>query len=105
VLDDKPGYETVYFVASRERNPKLEKLYEELQALSAEAKTSGRSDKVALEIEREINLMGFADYTVPVASQQVAYENREKLFSEMESKVKVTGAEAFFKLRFKHETR
>ncbi len=103
VLDDKPGYETVYFVASRERNPKLEKLYEELQALSAEARTGSRGDKVAGEIEREINLMGFADYTVPARVQQVGYASKEKLFSELESKVNVTGAEAFFKLRFKHE--
>jgi len=105
VLDDKPGYETVYFVASRERNPKLEKLYEELQALSAEAKVTARGDNVALEIEREINLMGFADYTEPVKSQKVSYESKEKLFSELESKIKVNGAEAFFKLRFKHEAR
>jgi hypothetical protein len=105
VLDDKPGHETVYFVASRERNPKLEKLYEELQALSAEARTGSRGDNVAVEIEREINLMGFADYTVPAKVQQVAYESKEKLFNELESKVKVTGAEAFFKLRFKHEAR
>jgi len=105
VLDDKPGYETIYFVASRERNPKLEKLYEEMQALSAEAKTTGRGGKVAVEIEREINLMGFADYTVPAKSQMVTYESKEKLFREIESKIKVTGAEAFFKLRFKHEAR
>jgi hypothetical protein len=102
VLDQAPGYETVYFVASRERNEKLESLFEQLKGLAGGAKGSGKGADVAQAIEREINLMGFADYTVPVKSKQ-SFENKEKLFEEMESKIKVAGVDAFFKLRFKHD--
>jgi hypothetical protein len=102
VLDQVPGHETVYFVASRERNKKLESLFEQLKSLAAGSKSGARGKDVAQAIEREINLMGFADYTVPVKSKQ-SFENKEKLFEEMESKLKVAGVDAFFKLRFKHD--
>jgi len=102
VLDQVPGQETVYFVASRERNEKLEALFEQLKALGTSAKSGARGTDVAQAIEREINLMGFADYTVPVKSNQ-SFENKEKLFEDMESKIKVAGVDAFFKLRFKHD--
>jgi len=102
VLDQVPGQETVYFVASRERNEKLESLFEQLKALGASAKSGPQGTDVAQAIEREINLMGFADYTVPAKSNQ-SFENKEKLFEEMESKIKVAGVDAFFKLRFKHD--
>jgi hypothetical protein len=102
VLDEVPGYETVYLVASRERNEKLESLFEQLKALAGTAKTGAKGKDVAQAIEREINLMGFADYTVPVKAKQ-SFENKEKLFEELESKIKVAGVDAFFKLRFKHD--
>jgi len=104
VLDDKPGVETVYVVASRERNPKLEELYEQMKALSAEARKGAKGADISEQIEREINLMGFADYTVPAKSPQ-SFENREKLFEELAAKIQVAGAEAFFQLKFKHESR
>ena len=46
--------------------------------------------------------MGFADFTVPVQSKQ-SFQSKEKLFEEMESKIKVAGVDAFFKLRFRHD--
>ncbi len=103
VLDQVPGYETVYFVASRERNEKLESLFEQLRALGGGAKGGARGKDVAQAIEREINLMGFADFTVPVKTNQ-SFENKEKLFEEMENKIKIAGVDAFFKLRFKHDS-
>ena len=147
VLDKTPGTETVYFVASRERNEKLEELYRRLtseSALQEPARRQARAaDKaraemalgtrssqgassqrrVAREIERELNLMGFADYTVAkgrVAARQagrtpntkparfdqtvsrVAYKKKENLFENMENRIKVAGADAVFKVRFKH---
>lgn len=102
VLDHNPGYETVYFVASRERNPKLEELYEHLVKLGEKARQGAEGQGVAEAIEREINLMGFADYVVPVKDSP-AYENKEKLFEEMESKIKVAGLDGFVRLRFKHD--
>jgi hypothetical protein len=103
VLDDKPGWETVYFVASRERNPKLEELIQKFQELASKEKVGTRGTQVSQDIEREINLMGFADHTVPVKAEKVSYASREKLVEELESKINVSGADAFFKLRFKHE--
>ena len=105
VLDNKPGYETVYFVASRERNPRLTELYEGLKSASQGSSPSGAGgeDNIAQAIEREINLMGFADYTVPAKARTVSYESKEKLFEQVESKIKVSGVDAFFKIRFKHE--
>jgi hypothetical protein len=101
ILDDKPGWETLYFVASRERNPKLEELYDQLAKMSAGVRGGESGKLVAEEIEREINLMGFADYTVPAKAPQ-SYGNREALFRELEEQMRVSGAEAFFKMRFKH---
>jgi hypothetical protein len=103
VLDKNPGYETVYFVASRQRNPKIEQLFSELQAMGARGKSANEKSRVAEQIEREINLMGFADYVEPVGDRQVGFIDKEKLFQELEAKIKVSNADAFFKWRFKHE--
>jgi len=102
VLDDVPGYETVYFVASRERNPKLEALCAQIRASGKGAGRDSKADSPEQEIEREINLMSFAEHTEP-ESPETPYESKEKLFEEIENKIRVVGADAFFKLRFKHE--
>jgi hypothetical protein len=103
VLDKNPGHETVYFVASRQRNPKIDQLFGELQSMGAPGRSANDRSKVAEQIEREINLMGFADYVEPVGGQQVAFSDKEKLFQELEAKIKVSNADAYFKWRFKHE--
>jgi hypothetical protein len=104
VLDDKPGYETIYFIASRERNPKLEQLYQQLQGASGPRDLSSR-EEVTTEIEGEINLMGVADYDVSPRARELPYSSKEKLFQDFDSKVTVSGVDAFHKLRFKHEQR
>jgi len=102
VLDDQAGHETIYFVASRERNKKLEKLYEELQAVGARVSSAARVGDPARMLEREINLMGFADQTVPMKKQAASYRSREQLVDEFENKIKIAGADAVVRVKFKH---
>jgi len=87
VLDKNEGEETIYLVASRDRNPKLEELYTKL-------KSSG--------LEREFNLMGIEDYTVPDKAKQLSDPNRERLFEKMENQIKVVGADKVIRIKFKH---
>lgn len=102
VLDDNPGQETVYFVASRERNLKLEKLFEELKTIDRKSYAAARGKQATEALEREINLMGFAAYTVPKKQQEASYEDKERLVQDLEAKLKVAGGDAFYKLTFKH---
>jgi|GEM_PF-4787852 len=55
----------------------------------------------ALGMEREINFLGFADYVEPSHAKEQLFRIREDLVQALESKVKVTGADAFYQLRFK----
>lgn len=87
VLDKKEGEETIYLVASRERNPKLEELYTKL-------KSSG--------LEREFNLMGIEEYTVPDKAKQLSDQDRERLFQKMENQIQVAGADKVIRIKFKH---
>lgn len=129
VLDDNPGTETVYFAACRNRNPKLEKLYEKLSTLKASAspgkkRQTGASDikeelklgskpsglkqagkRIAGKMARELNLMGFAAYTVPKGVKKTSFESKERIFDGMENQIQVSGADAVFKVQFKHVAR
>ena len=87
VLDKNEGEETIYLVASRERNPKLEELYTKL-------KSSG--------LEREFNLMGIEDYTVPDKAKQLSGKDKQQLFEKMENQIKVVGADSAISIKFKH---
>ena len=105
VLDDKTGEETIYFMASRARNPKIEELCNTLSRMSAAAQSATKTKEVAGELERELNLMGFADVTAPKAAGPVSFDNRERLFEAMEDQTRVAGADAIVKLKFKHVPR
>jgi hypothetical protein len=127
VLDDKPGTETIYFVASRDKNPKIEEIYQEMlrnqgqnvqapsgtwaapagrqaqsQAPSGAAVPQGIGPQAAQEITRELSLMGFADRTVAKGAQDVSFSSREQIFEGLEGKIRVSGAEAVFKVQFRH---
>ena len=105
VLDETPGYETVYFVASRDRNKKLEDLYARLR-LAVSKGTSAKDRMEAAELlEREINLMRFGEH---VASSRTAPESSQtkiQRVGEHKTSLEVAGLDAFFKLRFKHVER
>jgi hypothetical protein len=105
VLDDKPGEETIYFMASRARNTKIEELYGTLSQMSAADKESAQTSAVAGELERQLNLMGFADVTAAKASTPTSFSNKENLFQAMDRETKVVGADAIVKLKFKHVSR
>lgn len=105
VLDNNPGEETIYFVASRERNPKLEQL---CTALGPDwsASPRGKSEVAAKELEREINLMGFAHFTatrrMPVAGTA---RTRRDLFEALDTRIRVSGADSIHMVTFKHVSR
>jgi len=129
VLDDNPGTETVYFAACRKRNPKLEKLYKKLSDLTASAGSGERrqngardlkkeltlgskpSDlkqagkRIAGKMERELNLMGFAAHTVPKGVQKASFDSKERILEGMENQIEVSGADAVFKVQFRHVAR
>lgn len=111
VLNDTPGMETIYFVASRERNQKLESLYEQLEAMAGEARKGKLGQQVAERLEQEVNFMGPADEIAPrVEKPQPSApptpapgQNRQRLFEDFANQIGVSGADAIFKVQFKHE--
>jgi uncharacterized caspase-like protein len=102
VLDDNPGEETVYFVASRDRSPKVEQLYETLKSASADQTGASRMKDTSEELRRRLNLMGFADFTVPKEDASASFSNKEALFKSLKNEAKVPRADAIVKLSFKH---
>ncbi len=102
VLDDEQGEETICFVASRERNPKLEGLYDKLVAMSDGARSGKEGQAVTREIERRINLMGFADRVVRKSSSRPVAADRRRLFESLDSEISVSGADSIIKVRFRH---
>lgn len=105
VLDKNVGDETIYFIASRERNPKIEGLYDKLCSLSTAARSGVQGQDLSKALEKELDIMGVEDYTVPDKSPGLAQQNLEGLFESMENEVKVAGADAVFRLKFKHVDR
>jgi uncharacterized caspase-like protein len=105
VLDDNPGEETIYFLASRERNPKIEQLYETLSQASTGKGGSPQAKDISGELERRLNLMGFADFTVPKEEASASFINKEALFESLKNEAKVPRADAIVKLTFKHVPR
>lgn len=102
VLNQTPGMETIYFVASRNKNATLDELYTRLTSLVSDARAGSQGIRLAAELERQINMMGPAEFTAPVEGSTSAV-NREKLFENMENTIRVAGADAIFVVRFKHE--
>jgi len=126
VLDKNPGTETIYFAATRTRNEKLENLMrssttvvassadkiqrqpqsetaaQDLSLGTKPAKRTETREQATGEMERELSLMGFAAHTVPKGAQKASFESRERLVEQMENRIKVSGAEAVFKLQFQH---
>ncbi len=100
VLDSRPGTETIYFVATRHRNHKLEDLYEKLEALAPEERLGEKGRKLAASIEREMNLMRDAD--IEQAARGIPPERSGSLFDIFERRLRVEGAEAVRKWKFKH---
>lgn len=101
VLDDNPGLETIYFVASRQRNPRIEALYDELKSLGASAQSGKAIEQITGEMERQVNIMGLADYVVPDKSAQAS----GSILEAMENQIKVLGADAYYSIRFRHVAR
>ncbi|MGO9571755.1 MAG: caspase family protein [Desulfomonilaceae bacterium] len=107
VLNDTPGIETIYFVASRERNQKLESLYEQLEAMAGEARKGTAGQEITGRLEQEVNFMGPADEIVPRADKPQPLSgpvpDRQALFERLGNQIQVSGADAIFKVQFKHE--
>lgn len=102
VLDKNAGQETFYFLASRKPNPRIQNLYGRLRTMSKEAREGaigkGESLEVAKHLER---VMGVESHTVPVQSPPEGLKTRD--FSQaMENEIKVSGAEAVYRLTFTH---
>ncbi|MDQ1238823.1 MAG: hypothetical protein QG577_1008, partial [Thermodesulfobacteriota bacterium] len=105
VLDDSPGEETIFVVASRQRNKKLEELSHAIASLGAASKDIGQKSQLSDEIVREINLMGIASRTAPKGAERKEGSDRRELFASMESSIRLSGAECFDKVTFKHVNR
>lgn len=102
VLDDEQGEETICFVASREKNPKLEGLYDRLARMSEGMKAGKEGQAVTRELERQINLMGFADRVARKSTGQTVASDRRHRFESLDSDISVSGADSIVKVRFKH---
>jgi hypothetical protein len=102
VLDENPGTETIYFVAGRVANPKLEELSRRIQQASGTLADAGGKPEDASEIKRELNTMGFAQVSVPKGAQQASYTSKEQIFNNLDQTIRVSGAEALFRVQFQH---
>jgi len=102
VLDKNVGDETIYFIASRERNPKIEALYDKLCSLSTAARSGIQGSELRNSLEKELDIMGAEDYTVPDKAPALMQPNLDGLFDSMENEIKVAGADAVFRLKFRH---
>ena len=105
VLDDNPGEETIYFIASRTRNPKIEHLYNTLSQSSSSQAGTQQMKELSGELERQLNLMGFAEYTVPKEQNSASFNNKQVLVESMLKEAKVSRADAIVKLNFHHVSR
>jgi hypothetical protein len=104
VLDDNPGTETIHFAGSREPNKKLEDLYAELETLAAEVRSGRRGREPAGRIASEVNLMGPAEESMPRTVLAVkSTVDRDALFDRLGDRIRVSGADAVFKVRSRHE--
>lgn len=82
VLDRNPGHETIYFVASRSRNPKVESLFEKVKSMEkgkAKDVVENEPRPESRALERELNLMGFADYTEAKSAGTASSDNSRDL--------------------------
>ncbi|MEW6531565.1 MAG: DUF4384 domain-containing protein [Thermodesulfobacteriota bacterium] len=102
VLDKHAGTETVYVVASRERNTKLEELYQKLQGLTKEARKGGQGSDIENQIEGELNLMGIESFVVPVQQSNNTFVDSKQLFDSFDNSIQVAKTDLTFKLQFKH---
>ncbi|MGB9616302.1 MAG: hypothetical protein ACPL7J_03185, partial [Desulfomonilaceae bacterium] len=105
VLDDVTGEETIYVVASRQKNKKLEDLSAAMMRPSRASKDAKSREQLSMALEREINLMGIASYTVAKNREKKSAPNRAELFQSMESDLKLAGADCFYKITFRHVNR
>jgi hypothetical protein len=105
VLDDQCGEETIYFVASRDRNAKLEELYRLVASLRQRPEKAEEVMKLAGEMEREIRLMGFADHTVTRKSAGISAGSKTDLFAALDSRIRVSGADSVYVVKFQHVSR
>ena len=58
--------------------------YGTLSRMSATANESAKTSAVAGELERQLNLMGFADVTAPKVATPTSFSSRENLFQAMD---------------------
>ncbi|MBI5250338.1 MAG: caspase family protein [Desulfomonile tiedjei] len=105
VLDDNPGEETIYFLASRTRNPRIEQLYETLSRSPGGPTAAQEVKEISGELERQMNLMGFADFTVPKERASVSFASKEALVQSIQVEAKVRRTDAIVKLGFQHVAR
>jgi hypothetical protein len=108
MLDLSPGTETLYFVASREKNPDIEQLSGKL--LNAKGSQANRA--IGQQLEHNFNLMspikvmGFSQQTAEkkgVGRAEASYDDKTSLFKDIEESVKVRGKDAQYKIEFTHK--
>jgi len=102
VLDDVPGEETFYFVASRSPNEKIERLYNKLCQANTNGEAGAGRKQLAREMEREFNLMGVARFTATADARNVSAKDRESLFQSVQSEIEVVRADVSYCLKFRH---
>ncbi len=102
VLDKNVGKETFYFLASRSPNPRIQSLYERLRTMSRAAREGAFGKQESREIAKHLDqLMGVEPVTVPIGRARESGETNA-LSAAMENEIKVSGAEAVYRLTFTH---
>jgi len=104
-LDENPGEETIYFVASRNNNKKLEDLYATLARMSDSEREGQQGKRVVGEMERELRTMGFARRTKPKGADVGPPSPSPLPIASIENEIQISGAEAVQVVKFTHINR
>uniref|UniRef100_A0A7C4ETP8 DUF4384 domain-containing protein n=1 Tax=Desulfomonile tiedjei TaxID=2358 RepID=A0A7C4ETP8_9BACT len=105
VLDKNVGKETFYFLASRVSNPRIQNLYQRLRSMSKAAREGAFGKLESREIAKQLDqLMGVEPETVPMERSRGSI-GADTLSEAMENEIKVSGAEAVYRLTFTHASR
>ena len=106
-LDSTPGTETIYFVASRERNSKLENLFANLQQLPEQERSGNVGKNIKGDMEREIRLMSMQPRPMGIRNKTIVVEPTQQrdsggMSEAMKNEINTSGAEKVVCVTFQH---
>ncbi len=97
VLDNQPGAEKIYFVASRERNHELENLYRQIRTAGTRGDANIAQRNLKTHLSRKRGLKGIVTDPMPVAWNETG-----DIFRIMSRRLERIGKDYIYVLEFNH---